>query len=207
MFDAGLRSLAKITILPRTNGAGGFTLFTPSEDRMDGGMYSLRYLKAQLCVALGGRCAEEIIFGKDEVTTGASNDLAQVRSIARRMVTQWGFAGDRLGFTAFEEGDGGRYPNQAMSQETEEAIDEEVKKLVTEAYETTMRTLSEHKELMHELTERLIEKETVDGFELNDLVLKLTGKPPATAFNPVPITVSESPYETKSRDLTPVDAA
>merc|ERR1719310_1108782 len=88
--------VAKVTILPRTNGAGGFTLFTPSEDRMDGGMYSLRYLKAQLCVALGGRCAEELIFGEDEVTTGASNDLAQVRNIARRMVTQWGFGSDAL---------------------------------------------------------------------------------------------------------------
>merc|ERR1712216_728789 len=89
--------VAKITILPRSNGAGGFTLFTPSQDRMDGGMYSLTYLKAQLAVALGGRVAEEVVFGEDEVTTGASNDLQQVRQIARRMVAQWGFAMDSLG--------------------------------------------------------------------------------------------------------------
>merc|ERR1719265_2117290 len=89
--------VAKITILPRTNGAGGFTAFTPTEDRMDGGMYSLRYLKGQLTVALGGRVSEEVAFGKDEVSTGASNDLQQVRNISRRMVTQWGFAAEEVG--------------------------------------------------------------------------------------------------------------
>ena len=87
----GYDPVAKVTIVPRSNGAGGFTLFTPSEDRMDGGMYSYRYLVAQLAVALGGRVAEEMAFGSDDVTTGASNDLQQVRSIARRMVAQWGF--------------------------------------------------------------------------------------------------------------------
>merc|ERR1719169_329012 len=89
--------VTKVTIVPRTNGAGGFTLFTPSEERLESGMYSKRYLEAQLCVALGGRVAEEIVFGEDEVTTGASNDLQQVRSIARRMVAQWGFANDAMG--------------------------------------------------------------------------------------------------------------
>merc|ERR1719460_723974 len=73
--------VTKVTIVPRTNGAGGFTLFTPSEERLESGMYSKRYLEGQLAVALGGRCAEEIIYGEDEVTTGASNDLQQVRSI------------------------------------------------------------------------------------------------------------------------------
>merc|ERR1719409_1715810 len=129
--------VAKITILPRSNGAGGFTLFTPSEDRQDGGMYSLRYLKAQLAVALGGRCAEEIIFGEDEVTTGASGDLQQVRSIARRMVTQWGFAGDTIGMTAWENSNGGPMDRTAVSEEKEIAIDNEVKKLCDEAFETT----------------------------------------------------------------------
>merc|ERR1719252_41616 len=83
--------VTKVTIVPRSNGAGGFTLFTPTEERLDSGMYSQRYLEGQLAVALGGRVAEELIYGEDEVTTGASNDLQQVRSIARRMVAQWGF--------------------------------------------------------------------------------------------------------------------
>merc|ERR1711988_981489 len=79
------------------SGAGGFTLFTPPEERLESGMYSARYLKAQLTVALGGRVAEEIVYGKDGITTGASNDLQQVRNIARRMVAQWGFANEAMG--------------------------------------------------------------------------------------------------------------
>merc|ERR1719229_1785570 len=84
--------VTKVTIIPRTNGAGGFTLFTPSEERLESGMYSKRYLEGQLAVALGGRVAEEIAFGEEEVTTGASGDLQQVRNIARRMVAQWGYS-------------------------------------------------------------------------------------------------------------------
>merc|ERR1719149_293249 len=88
--------VTKVTILPRTNGAGGFTLFTLTEERLESGLYSMRYLKGQLVVALGGRVAEEIVFGKEEVTTGASGDLQQVRNIARRMVAQWGYSKDKL---------------------------------------------------------------------------------------------------------------
>ena len=182
--------VAKITILPRSNGAGGFTLFTPSQDRMDGGMYSLTYLKAQLAVALGGRVAEEIMFGEDEVTTGASGELQQVRNIARRMVTQWGFAGDTLGFTAFESADGsGPAGRQPVSEELSVKIDKEVSKLCDEAFKTTMETLKANRELLDKLVENLLEKETVDGFELNELVLQVTGKPPATAFNPMQVPV------------------
>merc|ERR1712046_270826 len=89
--------VTKVTIVPRSNGAGGFTLFTPPEERLESGMYSKKYLCAQLTVALGGRVAEELVYGKDEITTGASNDLQQVRNIARRMVSQWGFANDAMG--------------------------------------------------------------------------------------------------------------
>merc|ERR1719487_73337 len=88
--------VTKVTILPRTNGAGGFTLFTPTEERLESGLYSMRYLKGQLAVALGGRVAEEIVFGKEEVTTGASGDLQQVRNIARRMMAQWGYSKDKI---------------------------------------------------------------------------------------------------------------
>ena len=71
----------KVTILPRTNGAGGFTLFTPSEERMSSGLYSKNYLECQLAVALGGRVVEEMIYGKEEVTTGASGDLQQTATL------------------------------------------------------------------------------------------------------------------------------
>merc|ERR1719238_2683694 len=184
--------VAKITILPRSNGAGGFTLFVPSEDRMDGGMYSLRYLKAQLAVALGGRVSEELMYGEDGVTTGASNDLQQVRSIARRMVTQWGFAGDTIGMTAWESADGsGPFGRTNASEEKEAAIDAAVSKLCDEAYETTKRCLTENKAIMDELVTRLLEKETVDGFEFAELVEKMTGKP-APAYAAIPKSVEES---------------
>merc|ERR1719174_394454 len=184
--------VAKITILPRSNGAGGFTLFVPNEDRMDGGMYSLRYLKAQLAVALGGRVSEEIVFGEDEVTTGASGDLQQVRSIARRMVTQWGFAGDELGMTAWESADGsGPFGRTNASEEKEEMIDAAVSKLCQEAYATTMKTLSEHQEILDEVVKRLLDKETIDGFELADIVQEKTGKV-APAYASIPVAVQES---------------
>merc|ERR1712182_194302 len=117
--------VTKVTIVPRTNGAGGFTLFTPSEERLESGMYSKKYLEAQLAVALGGRMAEELVFGEDEVTTGASNDLQQVRSIARRMVAQWGFSKNKLGATSWESPDGnGGFGPKGASGATEKAIDD-----------------------------------------------------------------------------------
>merc|ERR1712157_321003 len=86
----------KISIVPRSNGAGGLTFFAPQEGRLETGMYSKQYLESQLAVALGGRLAEEIIYGDDMTTTGASNDIQQVANIARQMVTSWGMS-DKVG--------------------------------------------------------------------------------------------------------------
>jgi len=165
--------VTKVTIIPRTNGAGGFTLFTPSEERLESGLYSKRYLQGQLAVALGGRVAEELVFGLEEVTTGASNDLQQVRNIARRMVAQWGYSKDRLGATSWEgdQGNGGFGP-QGASAETEKKIDEEVKQLVADAYSTCKAILSANRDLLDELTDALIESETVDFNELQEMVGK-----------------------------------
>mmetsp|Transcript_50517 Transcript_50517/g.109527 ORF Transcript_50517/g.109527 Transcript_50517/m.109527 type:complete len:676 (+) Transcript_50517:62-2089(+) len=165
--------VTKVTIIPRTNGAGGFTLFTPTEERLESGLYSKRYLKGQLAVALGGRVAEEIIFGEEEVTTGASNDLQQVRNIARRMVAQWGYSKDKLGAVSWEspEGNGGFGP-QAASPETEKMIDAEVKEIVADAYRVCKQTLLDNRDLLEELTEMLIDKETVDFKEMQELVGK-----------------------------------
>jgi cell division protease FtsH len=167
--------VAKITILPRSNGSGGFTLFVPKD--ADGGMYSLRYLNAQLCVALGGRVAEELRWGADEVTTGGAQALQQVRSIARRMVTQWGFAGDEIGMTAWEsteqQGPAGRTNN---SEELEDKIDAAVSKICDDAFEVTKSTLTEHRAIVDEIVKRLIEKETIDGLELRAIVKEITGE-------------------------------
>merc|ERR1712078_882619 len=165
--------VTKVTILPRTNGAGGFTLFTPTEERLESGLYSMRYLKGQLVVALGGRVAEEIVFGKEEVTTGASGDLQQVRNIARRMVAQWGYSKDKLGATSWESPDGnGGFGPKAASPETEKLIDDEVRMIVDEAYRKCKETLEGNWGLMEELTDRLMEKENVDFVELYEMVGK-----------------------------------
>ena len=165
--------VTKVTILPRTNGAGGFTLFTPTEERLESGLYSKRYLKGQLAVALGGRVAEELVYGEDEVTTGASNDLQQVRNIARRMVAQWGYSKDKLGATSWESPDGnGGFGPQAASPETERLIDSEVKEIVADAYKVCKECLTTNRALLDDLTEMLIDKETVDFQELQDLVGK-----------------------------------
>lgn len=163
--------VTKVTIIPRTSGAGGFTLFTPSEERLESGMYTKKYLCSQLAVALGGRCAEEIIYGKTEITTGASNDLQQVRNIARRMVAQWGF-GENLGEApvAWEQPDGNNLMAPKMSsQKTQMQIDEEVSKLVKVAYDKTMKTLTDNKEFLDAMTDRLIAEETIDYKQLEEM--------------------------------------
>ena len=98
--------MAQITIIPRSNGAGGLTFFAPSDSRLESGLYSKQYLEAQLAVALGGRLAEELVFGEDNVTTGASNDIQQVANIAKRMVTEWGMS-DKVGLMVVDSGGGG----------------------------------------------------------------------------------------------------
>merc|ERR1712127_345044 len=101
----------KISIIPRSNGAGGLTFFAPQEGRLESGMYSVQYFESQLAVALGGRLAEEIIYGEDRVTTGASNDIQQVANIANQMVTQWGMS-EKVGAVVVDEG--GMSPMQMM---------------------------------------------------------------------------------------------
>merc|ERR1719163_2409186 len=157
--------VTKVTIVPRSNGAGGFTLFTPSEESLESGMYTRRYLEAQLAVALGGRVAEELVYGDEEVTTGASNDLQQVRNIARRMVAQWGFANDAMGEApvAWETPEGnGLMRARTASETTEKEIDQQVQKLTDVAYEATVKCLSENRALMDAMVERLLAEETID---------------------------------------------
>jgi len=165
--------VTKVTIVPRTNGAGGFTLFTPSEERMETGMYTKKYLKNQLVVALGGRIAEEIVYGEKEVTTGASNDLQQVRSIARRMVAQWGFANANMGNAPVawetEQGNGMNAGIVVASPSTEKEIDGQVELLVTEAYDRCYALLTKHRALVDEMTDRLIAEETIDYTDLEKM--------------------------------------
>jgi len=164
----------KISIIPR-GAAGGLTWFTPSEERMDSGLYSRSYLQNQMAVALGGRLAEEIVYGDEEVTTGASNDLQQVGNVARQMVTRFGMS-DRLGQVALGRQQGNMFlgrdiaAERDFSEETAATIDEEVGKLVATAYTRAKEVLVENRNVLDRLAEILIEKETIDAEELQELL-------------------------------------
>jgi cell division protease FtsH len=164
----------KISIIPRGR-AGGLTWFTPSEDRMDSGLYSRSYLQNQMAVALGGRVAEEIIFGEEEVTTGASNDLQQVARVARQMVTRFGMS-DRLGPVALGRQQGNMFlgrdimSERDFSEETAATIDDEVRGLVDQAYGRAKNVLVHNRAVLDQLASMLVEKETVDADELQELL-------------------------------------
>ena len=166
----------KISIIPRGN-AGGLTFFTPSEERMESGLYSRAYLQNQMAVALGGRVAEEIVYGEDEVTTGASNDLQQVARVARQMVTRFGMS-DRLGPVALGRSQGGMFlgrdiaAERDFSEDTAAAIDDEVSQLVAEAYRRATAVLTHNRTVLDALAEMLVERETVDAEDLQELLIR-----------------------------------
>ncbi len=169
-------AVQKISIIPRGN-AGGLTFFTPSEERMESGLYSRTYLQNQMAVALGGRVAEEIVYGEDEVTTGASNDLQQVASVARQMVTRFGMS-DKLGPVALGRAQGGMFlgrdiaAERDFSEDTAATIDSEVSDLVDVAYHRATKVLNDNRSVLDELAEMLVESETVDSQELQDLLIR-----------------------------------
>jgi cell division protease FtsH len=166
----------KISIIPRGQ-AGGLTFFTPSEERMESGLYSRSYLQNQMAVALGGRVAEEIIYGEDEVTTGASNDLKQVASVARQMITKFGMS-DKLGPVALGRSQGGMFlgrdisAERDFSEDTAATIDSEVSILVEIAYERAKKALNDNRQVLEELTSMLMETETVDSLAFQDLLIR-----------------------------------
>ena len=164
----------KISIIPRGR-AGGLTWFTPSEERLESGLYSRAYLQNQMAVALGGRIAEEIIYGNEEVTTGASNDLQQVARVARQMITRFGMS-NALGPVALGRQQGNMFlgrdiaAERDFSEETAAIIDDEVRKLVEQAYQRAKQVLVENRAVLDKLASMLVEKETVDSDELQNLL-------------------------------------
>ncbi len=166
----------KISIIPRGQ-AGGLTFFTPSEERMESGLYSRSYLQNQMAVALGGRVAEEIVYGEDEVTTGASNDLQQVAQVARQMITRFGMS-EKLGPVALGRSQGGMFlgrdiaAERDFSEDTAATIDAEVAELVDVAYKRATKVLTDNRSVLDELAEMLVESETVDSEGLQDLLIR-----------------------------------
>ncbi|OVA10899.1 Peptidase M41 [Macleaya cordata] len=167
--------VAKISIIPRGQ-AGGLTFFAPSEERLESGLYSKSYLENQMAVALGGRVAEEVIFGTENVTTGASNDFMQVSRVARQMVERFGFS-KKIGQVAIGGGGGNPFLGQQMSSSkdysmaTADVVDAEVRELVEKAYTRATQIITTHIDILHKLAQLLIEKETVDGEEFMSLFI------------------------------------
>ena len=156
----------KATIIPRGS-ALGLVLALPERDQLS---VTLTKYKSKIAMAMGGRVAEELIFGKDNVTSGAASDIQQITKIARAMVTQFGFS-DELGYIDYSADQ-----NQAMFQpsnaspETQERIDTEVRKIVDEAYETAKNILTEYATEHHRLAEALLEYETLTGSEITKVI-------------------------------------
>ena len=173
----------KISIIPRSNGAGGLTFFAPQESRLESGMYSKQYLESQLAVALGGRLAEEIIYGEDMVTTGASNDIQQVANIAKRMVKEWGMS-DKVGRIALSspQGRGGNFMMSMRGQrpmwgnKVMGTVEAEVERLVNNSYLVAKRILNENRELLEHLTKTLMEQEVVSAEEFQMMLVEFKAK-------------------------------
>jgi cell division protease FtsH len=139
----------KVSIIPR-GAAGGITFFQPNEENADSAMYTKEYLLSQIKVALGGRAAEEIIYGKDKITTGASSDYALVYQIAREMVTTYGFGQNFFDY-------------RKMSEEASALVDNEIDLIVGDCYDETVAMLKNNMPQLERLKEKLIEEEIVDG--------------------------------------------
>ena len=168
--------IAKVTLLPRSGGVGGFTRFWPDEEILDSGLVTKGYLFARLVVALGGRAAELVVFGLDEITQGASGDLQSVANLAREMVTRFGFSS--LGPIAFEtEGSEvflGRdliHTRPSYAESTGKVIDEQIRALAVDALEQAINLLSPRREVMDLLVDALIQEETLH----TDRFLQLAG--------------------------------
>ena len=164
----------KITIVPRTMGALGYVMQTPEEEKF---LNTKKELEAMIVVALGGRAAEEIVF--DTVTTGAANDIEQATKVARAMITQYGMS-ERFGLMGLESVQNKYLDGRAVlncGDATAAEIDEEVMKMLKQAYAEAKRLLSENREALDKIAAFLIEKETITGKEFMKIFREVKGIP------------------------------
>ncbi|MCZ6512086.1 MAG: ATP-dependent zinc metalloprotease FtsH [Alphaproteobacteria bacterium] len=167
----GCDPLHKVTIIPRGL-ALGMTMSLPERDRYS---YSLYELKAKIAMMFGGRIAEELIFGKDKVTTGAASDIKSATSLARRMVTEYGFS-EKLGPLRYEDNQEEVFLGHSVSQHknvsdaTAKLIDEEIRELIEAGEDSARRILKENMDDLHLLSKGLLEYETLSGDEVQQLL-------------------------------------
>ncbi len=166
----GGSKVAKISIVPRGMSALGYTLQLPTEERF---LNSREDLEGQIATLLGGRSAEEIVFGK--ITTGAANDLQRATDIAEQMVGTYGMS-DTLGPLAYDKQGGGRFlggnnnPRRAVSEATAQAIDREVRGLVDRAHDQALAILRQNMALLETISQKILEKEVIEGDDLREML-------------------------------------
>ncbi|MFZ4665390.1 MAG: ATP-dependent zinc metalloprotease FtsH2 [Prochlorotrichaceae cyanobacterium] len=175
----------KVTLIPRGQ-AQGLTWFSPNEEQ---GLTSKSQLRARIMGALGGRAAEDVIFGQDEVTTGAGNDLQQVTTMARQMVTRFGMSD--LGLLSLEGQSQEVFLGRDLMTRSEYSdriaslIDGEVRTIVAQCYKDTVQIIRENRVVIDRLVDLLIEKETIDGDEFRQIVAEYVNVPEKERFVPV----------------------
>ena len=169
----------KVSIIPRGR-ALGVTLFLPEQDRYS---YSKQRLESQISSLFGGRIAEELIFGPEKVTTGASNDIQRATDLARNMVTKWGLS-DKLGPLTYSEEEGEVFLGRSVTQhknvsdETAHIIDEEVRLFIDRNYDRSKHILTENMDKLHMMADALMKYETIDLDQINDIMEGRTPRPP-----------------------------
>jgi cell division protease FtsH len=170
----------KVTIIPRGR-ALGVTMFLPEADRYS---TSKRRLESRISTLFGGRIAEEIIFGPESITTGASNDIERATEIARNMVTKWGLS-NKLGPLTYSEDQGEVFLGRSVTQHkqvsdvTAHAIDEEVRRLIDTNYQRAKNILESSLDKLHKMADALIKYETIDEGQIKDIMEGRDPKPPA----------------------------
>lgn len=161
----------KVSIIPRGR-ALGVTMYLPEQDRVS---HTKQHLESMISSLFGGRIAEQLIYGDDKVTTGASNDIERATQIARKMVTQWGLS-DKMGPLLYADDEGevflGRSVTQHkhMSDETARAIDQEIKSFIDRNYDRAKRILEENIDILHSMKDALMKYETLDADQIDDLM-------------------------------------
>jgi cell division protease FtsH len=169
----------KVTIIPRGR-ALGVTQFLPEQDRYS---FSKRRLESAIATLFGGRIAEELIFGPESVTTGASNDIERATELARNMVTKWGLS-DRLGPLTYSEESGEVFLGRSVTQHkqvsdvTAHAIDEEVRRVIEGNYQRARQILTSSLDKLHAMADALMKYETIAEEQLKDVMAGRTPKPP-----------------------------
>ncbi|MBC8211986.1 MAG: ATP-dependent zinc metalloprotease FtsH [Gammaproteobacteria bacterium] len=166
----------KVSIIPRGR-ALGVTMFLPTDDRYS---YSRKHLESQISSLFGGRIAEQLIFGDDAVTTGASNDIERATEISRNMVTKWGLS-DRMGPLTYSEDEGEVFLGRSVtntktvSDETAQAIDSEIRGFIDRNYQRAYEILTENKDKLHKMADALMKYETIDALQIDSI---MEGKEP-----------------------------